>query len=125
MRVQWRALFGTEPPGYGRDMMRRRLAYRIQEIAYGKLAEATRQRLREIDERMSRKRPMDPCIPVAGSVLIKEHAGERHEVTVREDGFDYRGQRYDSLSSIAKRITGTNWNGPRFFGLRSTRGKAA
>ncbi len=125
LRGQWRVLFGTEPPGYGREMMRRRLAYRVQELAYGGLSEATRQRLREIDEQQQRKKAVDPAIPVAGTVLSKEHRGERHEVTVRADGFDYRGQRFDSLSAIARRITGTNWNGLRFFGLRSTRGEAA
>lgn len=124
LRDEWRRLFGTAPPGYGREMMRRRLAYRIQELAYGGLSEATRQRLREIAAAAQRKRHVDPGLPVVGSVLIKEWGGERHEVTIRTDGFDYRGQRFRSLSAIARRITGTNWNGLRFFGLRSNRSVA-
>jgi hypothetical protein len=121
LREHWKPLFGTEPPGYGPDLMRRRLAYRIQELAYGGLSEATRQRLRQIDAR--RTKPVEPGMPVAGTMIIKEHDGVRHEVIVRDDGFDYAGERYDSLSAIARKITGTNWNGPRFFGLRSKRGQ--
>jgi hypothetical protein len=126
LRERWTALFGGEPPGYGPDLLRRRLAYRIQELAYGGLAEATRQRLREIDaQAQNARKGRDPSIPVPGTILIKEWGGERHEVAILEDGFQYRGQRHASLSSIARLITGTNWNGLRFFGLRSqTKGAA-
>ncbi|MBA3936235.1 MAG: DUF2924 domain-containing protein [Planctomycetes bacterium] len=120
LREQWRALFGTAPPGFGREMMRSRLIYRVQELAYGGISEATRQRLREID-RMAQEtaaRAAEPDRPVAGTLIIKEHGGERHEVIVLVQGFQYRGQRFESLSHIARAITGTNWNGWRFFGLR-------
>lgn len=120
LREEWTRLFGTAPPGYGPDLMRRRLIYRVQELAYGGLAEATRQRLREIDqwaqERAQAK--ADPNRPVAGTLLIKEYGGERHEVVVLTKGYQYRGQCFDSLSRIATHITGTTWNGWRFFGLR-------
>lgn len=119
MQERWRALFDTEPPGYGTELMRRRIAYRIQELAYGGISTATRQRLRDIDAAAQRsKKPTDPSVPIIGTVLIKEWGGERHDVTVIQDGFQYRGQRHSSLSSIARLITGTNWNGFRFFGLR-------
>ncbi len=119
MQERWRELFGTEPPGYGPDLLRRRLAYRIQELAYGGISTATRERLRRIDEEAQRApRSRDSAIPISGTVLIKEWGGDRHEVTVLKDGFQYRGQKHASLSAIARQITGTNWNGLRFFGLR-------
>jgi hypothetical protein len=117
---EWLRLFGKAAPGYGPDLMRRRLIYRVQELAYGGLAEATRQRLREVD-RIAQERARqtrEPDRPVAGTMLIKEYEGERHEVLVLSQGFQYRGQRYESLSHIARVISGTNWNGWRFFGLR-------
>ncbi len=120
LRDEWLRLFGTEPPGYGPDLMRRRLIYRVQELAYGGVSEATRERLRAIDRHAQEKarQKAEPDRPIAGTLLIKEHAGERHEVVVLAQGYQYRGQRYESLSAIAKLITGTNWNGWRFFGLR-------
>jgi hypothetical protein len=122
MLVHWRELFGTEPPGFGPNLLRRRLAYRIQELAYGGITPETRQRLREIDAEAQRpKKAKDPSIPIAGTVLMKDWGGHRHEVTVLQDGFQYRGQKHQSLSAIARAITGTNWNGLRFFGLRGER----
>jgi hypothetical protein len=122
MLARWRELFGTEPPGFGPDLLRRRLAYRIQEVAYGGISAETRERLREIDANAQRpQKAKDPAIPIAGTVLIKEWGGHRHEVTILQDGFQYRGQKHQSLSAIARAITGTNWNGLRFFGLRGER----
>jgi hypothetical protein len=120
LRQEWTRLFGTEAPGYGPDLMRRRLIYRVQELAYGGLAEATRQRLREIDQQAQERAlaKTDPNRPVAGTLLIKEYGGERHEVVVLTKGYQYRGQCFDSLSRIATHITETTWNGWRFFGLR-------
>lgn len=127
MREEWTRLFGTSPPGYGPDLMRRRLIYRVQELAYGGLAEATRQRLREIDQQAQERAQAkaDPHRPVAGTLLIKEYGGERHEVVVLAKGYQYRGQCFDSLSRIATHITGTTWNGWRFFGLRREKKGAA
>ena len=120
LRERWQALFGTPAPGYGPDLMRRRLAYRIQELAYGGLTEATRTRLREIDKAAQHPaKVVDPAIPVPGTMLVKDWGGERHEVTVLADGFQYRGRRYASLSKVAGVVTGTQWNGLRFFGLKA------
>ena len=127
LKPRWRALFGTEPPGYNRKFLIKRLAYRIQEIAHGGLP-------REANDRMSRfleeegyddlgrpgakpKTKMN-ATPVAGTVFVREWNGERHEVRAVTDGFEYRGKQYKSLSAVARDITGTRWNGPRFFGLR-------
>jgi hypothetical protein len=118
LRDEWRTLIGTEPPGYGREFLRRRLIYRVQEIAYGGLPEAVRTALSAIDEKAKPKPTAKDGIPIAGSVIIREWGGVRHEVTVLADGFEYRGQKWRSLSHIARTITGTRWNGPMFFGLR-------
>ncbi len=129
LKERWRDLYGTEPPRHNRAHLIKRLAYRIQELAYGGVSDATGSRLRghleEIGEngvptartplsRRQRKNGM----PVAGTVLIREWGGERHEVTVASGGVEYQGRRYRSLSAVAREITGTRWNGPLFFGLR-------
>lgn len=118
LRDEWRTLFGTEPPGYGKELMRRRLIYRIQELAYGGLPDAVRTTLGAIYAKTKPKPKNKDGIPIAGSVIIREWGGVRHEVTVLSDGFEYRGQKWRSLTQIAKTITGTQWNGPMFFGLR-------
>ncbi len=116
---RWKALFDTAPPARNRAHMVKRLAYRIQVLAYGGLPEETTAQLREIAEgheqgsKRSRKNG-----PVAGTRLVREWNGERHEVTVTRDGYEYRGRPFKSLSAIARAITGTRWNGPLFFGIR-------
>ena len=119
LKERWKALFDTEPPVQNRAHMVRRLAYRIQELAYGGLPEETKAQLREIAEghEQASKRS-NKNGPVAGTRLMREWNGERHEVTVTRDGYEYRGRPYKSLSAVARMITGTRWNGPAFFGLR-------
>jgi hypothetical protein len=129
LKDRWRALFGTEPPGYKREHMIRRLAYRIQELAYGGLPAQTKaelERIAEEDERQRRqaragKRKPKGTQPLAGTRLIRVWNGKRHVVTAVEGGFEYGGRRYKSLSAIAKAITGAHWSGPQFFGLRTPR----
>jgi len=136
LKQRWRELFGTEPPAYHRVHLRRRLAYRIQELAYGGLSEETRAHLREylppeaLDAedaevaRMARRRRKDG-IPVVGTLLIREWHGERHELTVTKGGFEFEGRPYRSLTAVAKAITGGHVNGPAFFGLRKTERRRA
>ena len=128
---RWRALIGTEPRRNNRRFLIKRLAYRIQELAYGGLTAQDRDRMERLldaegyDDQgfsvtKSRRRPANKdgkFLP--GTLLIREWAGERHEVRVLERGFDYRGLPYRSLSAVARLITGTQWNGPAFFGLRN------
>lgn len=123
LRTQWRCLFGTEPPAYSRRFMASRLSYRVQEIAYGGLRPETLARLEAIAEAIDgKKRPLRRVPakqrPVPGTRLIREWGGVDHTVTVLRDGYEWQGRSYKSLSAIARGITGTRWNGPRFFGLR-------
>src|SRR3979490_2649669 len=124
LKAKWRALFDTEPPPYNRRFLESRLAYRIQELAYGGLKPATVARLAALAEGLDggdparRRRPAKDR-PIAGTRLIREWQGVEHCVTVRDDGYEYQGRRYKSLSAIARAIAGTRWNGWLFFGLKN------
>jgi Protein of unknown function (DUF2924) len=127
LKQQWRELFGTEPPPYNRRFLESRLAYRIQELAYGGLKPETLERLAAIAEDLDggdpdrRRRRAAQDRPIAGTRLIREWQGVEHCVTVRDDGFEYQGRLYKSLSAVARAITGTRWNGLIFFGLKNHR----
>ena len=128
LKQLWRDLYDREPPSFNRDFLIKRLAYRIQELAYGGLsarAEAKLNALIEEEERRVKgKAPVRRGDrPIAGTRLIREWQGVGHTATVLDDGFEYQGRRYKSLSAIARAITGTRWNGPAFFGLRNRSGK--
>ena len=127
LKQQWRDLFGTEPPPYNRRFLESRLAYRIQELAYGGLKPETLARLKAIAEDLDggdpdrRRRRAGQDRPIAGTRLIREWQGVEHCVTVRDDDFEYQGRPYKSLSAVARAITGTRWNGLIFFGLKNQR----
>src|SRR5581483_4292201 len=122
LRAAWRGEFRREPPkGLWRDLLLRTLAWRIQEKAFGGHDKATLKLLegygqkRAGDERCQRLKP--------GTALVREFGGTHHTVTIVSEGFLWQEKTYSSLSAIAKIITGTNWNGPRFFGLREGQDK--
>src|SRR5512144_1771470 len=126
LKQLWRELYDRGPPSFNRDFLVRRLAYRIQELAYGVLSARAEAKLdRLIDEEEARltgkiaKRRGDR--PITGTRLIREWQGVEHTATVLDDGYEYQGRRYKSLSAIARAITGTRWNGPLFWGLRNYR----
>jgi hypothetical protein len=126
LKEQWRDLFETEPPPYNRRFLEHRLAYRIQELAYGGLKPETLTRLRALAEDLdggnpARRRQPAKDRPIAGTRLIREWQGVEHCVTVCDDGYEYQGCPYKSLSAIARAITGTRWNGLMFFGLKNRR----
>ena len=129
LKQTWRDLYQTEPPAYNRKHLENRLAYRIQELAYGGLKPATIKRLEELGEQLDggnpwvRSRRVDGR-PVAGTKLIREWQGTAHEVIIHVDHFEYQGRPYKSLSHIARHITGTVWNGWAFFGLKKVGGLA-
>jgi hypothetical protein len=122
LRALWRAKLKSEPPkAFGPDLLRRSIAYRIQEDAYGGLDQTTARLLKRLMEQFAKNngRIVLPRRIKPGSLLIREWKGERHQVTALEDGFAYQGKPYESLSQIARLITGTRWSGPKFFGLRT------
>ena len=126
LKQQWRELFAAEPPPYNRRFLESRLAYRIQELAYGGLKPETVQRLEALGEQLDGGNPVLRRIrgddkPITGTRLIREYQGVEHSVTVRDSDFEYQGRPYKSLSAIARAITGTQWNGPVFFGLKTGR----
>jgi hypothetical protein len=123
LKQQWRALFGKEPPSFNRAYLQSRLAYRIQELAYGGLKPEIRTRLEALGEQLDGgnvvlRRIRADSRPLPGTRLLREWQGIEHVVTVRPDDFEYEGRPYRSLSAIARHITGTRWNGWQFFGLR-------
>ena len=127
LKAQWRALFGKEPPPFNRPYLVSRLSYRVQELAYGGLKPETRARLEALGERLDGgnvvlRRIRADSRPLPGTRLIREHGGVQHVVTVRADDFEFEGRPYQSLSAIARHITGTRWNGWTFFGLKGRPG---
>ena len=129
LKDQWRSLFAAEPPPYNRRFLESRLAYRIQELAYGGLTPATLERLEALGEQLDGgnvvlRRIRHDDKPIAGTRLIREYRGIEHCVTVRQEGYEYQGRPYGSLSAIARAITGTRWNGWAFFGLKNGRGRS-
>ena len=127
LRAKWRELFDSEPPPYNRRFLESRLAYRIQELAYGGLKKETVERLRTLGKQYDSKSGARPKgrterVPIAGTRLIREWQGMEHCVTVRDDDFEFQGRPYRSLSAVAREITGVRWNGWVFFGLKSHRG---
>jgi hypothetical protein len=124
LRQLWRDLFDSEPPPFNKPFLIRRLAHRVQELAYGGLSARAQAKLKVLiedeDARLKGKQPVRKGDrPIVGTRLIREWQGVEHTVTVLDDGFEYEGRRYKSLSAIARAITGTRWNGPLFFGLRN------
>jgi Protein of unknown function (DUF2924) len=123
LRVRYREVFRTEPPkAFGPDLLRRSIAHRIQEKAYGGLSRPAQHMLDQAMKAFAAKANGNIVLPrriKPGSVLVREWKGRSHRVMVLADGFAYEGDVYSNLSEIAVLITGTKWNGPRFFGLRS------
>ena len=129
LKQQWRDLFDGEPPPFNRRYLESRLAYRIQELAYGGLRPETVRRLERLGEQLdggkiATRRIRADLRPIAGTRLIREWQGVEHVATVTTDGFEWEGRSYRSLSAIARAITGTRWNGWTFFGLRNHRRSA-
>ena len=124
LRVRYREVFRTDPPkAFGPDLLRRSIAHRIQEKAYGGLSRSTQRLLDQMMKTYAAKPNGKIVLPrriKPGSELVRTWKGKTYRVIVMADGFAYDGETFASLSEIASAITGTRWNGPRFFGLRST-----
>jgi hypothetical protein len=125
----WQQMFQASPPlQLRRLLMVRILAYRIQEQAFRGLSPSARQRLRQIARAVEK----DPAAEVTaapafkpGTRLLRQWRDQTHVVTVTEKGYEYQGFRYQSLSEIARLITGTRWSGPLFFGMKAHKTKAS
>jgi len=122
LRVRWRKVYSVEAPlRFSRDLLIRAVAYRMQERTLGGLKAATRRLFQGIATDAHERRPLK-LTPVRkldpGAVLIREWGGVKYKVVVVDGGFSFRGQRHGSLSEIARRITGSRWSGPLFFGLK-------
>jgi hypothetical protein len=120
LRHAWRTLHHTGPPlGLSRDLIIRGLADKLQQRALGGPSRALQRRLRTLAAEFEKgARSFDPDIVLkTGATLVRQWRGHTHTVLARQDGFEYEGQRYRSLTMIAERITGAHWSGPRFFGL--------
>ena len=127
LRSRYREMLRTEPPkAFGPDLLRRSVAHRIQERAYGGLSRG-HQRLLDQLVRAARAKPNGrlelPRRIKPGSELVRAWNRRTYRVVVLENGFSHEGRTYKSLSEIALEITGTKWNGPRFFGLRRSSDK--
>ena len=120
LRLEWRRLYRADPPRLSRDMMMRAIAHRLQEIGHGGLSKATLRRLTaltaEFETAGAVAPPSGPRLR-PGSRLVREWHGRTHTVCVTDDGFEFQGKSYRSLTTIAYEITGAHWSGPRFFGL--------
>lgn len=121
LRALWHAWFKSDPPpAFGPDLLRRSLAYKVQEKAYGGLDRETARLLANLMAQHN-KTPGKLVLPrriKPGAALVRHFKGVTHRVTVTANGYAYQNRAYESLSEIARAITGTRWNGPRFFGLR-------
>lgn len=143
LRQRYCAVFGEESASHHKEYLWKRIAWRMQVMAEGDISEEARRRAREVacDADLRATAPKDfwaepapppkplqtvtgrleiksdPRLPIASAEIIREYKGRKIIVMVLENGFIYEGQRYRSLSAIAKEVTGSNWNGFDFFGL--------
>ena len=136
LRSRWRRTLRSASPELPRAILMRLLAYRLQARVHGDLDRDTARYLDKVGrdqerrlragERETGRRKAPPPVPAVpdlrgtkpGAILVREYAGTLHRVVILADGYAFEGITYKSLSEIARRITGTRWNGPRFFGLR-------
>ena len=126
LRARWHTVFGRRAPAHlPRHLLFRILAYRLQADHLGDLDPESQRLLdrSESPEKAGQRAASQVRRPV-GTVLAREWNGQMQRVTVLENGFAWKGKIYPSLSKIAFAITGTRWNGPRFFGLRDKSAKA-
>ncbi|TMK37465.1 MAG: DUF2924 domain-containing protein [Alphaproteobacteria bacterium] len=125
LRQEWRALYKAEAsPHLSRELLVRAVAYRVQEVALGGLRPGQQRQLRQIEQQFKETgaatTPRRPELK-PGTRLVREWQGRTYEVLVLDGGFSWQGTHHRSLSAIARKITGTAWSGPLFFGLKPNR----
>ena len=133
LREKWLDLYGEEPPQYKKQFLIKRLAYRIQELFYGGLSEQAKVHLQQaakedpvatVNRRIPEERKSNEAI-LPGTRLVRVWNDRRYEVIVLADGYEFEGRTFRSLSTVAREITGTRWNGKVFFGLKKVYGRKA
>lgn len=143
LREEWRRVMGEEPRSYNKAWLWRRLAWAIQAKECGGLSAWAKQRLEELSVEAEAWMPLgkrafrgetaaspvprvrDPRLPSPGTVITRPYRGGTIAVTVLQDGFEYDGRRFASLTAVAKAVTGSHWNGMEFFGLKKPIKKAS
>ena len=125
LRGEWKRLYRSQPPArISRQLLDLGVAWKLQEAELGGLSRATVRQLGGSGDMSAAATEPRPSITVKpGSRLVRAWRGETHDVLVVEGGYEWQGQRWTSLSMIAREITGTRWSGPRFFGLEKARPK--
>jgi hypothetical protein len=123
LRQQWRSLYKTQvPPNLSRELLVRAVAHRMQELALGGLRPEPRRHLLRIAQQFKENGAVRVCSELKpGTRLMREWQGRTYDVLVLDDGFSWQNAHYRSLSAIARKITGTAWSGPLFFGLKPNR----
>ena len=125
LQIEWRRLYRVTPPTrLSRDLLIRGIAHKVQEQAHGGLSLGTKRRLHSLSESADQRggAATTPTIALKpGTKLVREWHGHVHMVSVLKDGFEYQGERFRSLTRIARRITGVHWSGPLFFGISKRR----
>jgi Protein of unknown function (DUF2924) len=128
LRGEWRRLHRASPPmRLSRDILMRAITYKLQERPLGGLSRSILRKLEGLNigsEASNTKKPLPPISLKAGTRLVREWRGVTHTVLVHANSFEWNGRRYRSLTIIAYEITGANWSGPRFFGLRKCAGRS-
>lgn len=122
LRAEWKQLYRQDAPKISRDLLTLGIAYRLQELEHGGLGKATIRKLKTVAKSLRETGRVAPSPGLSlkpGARLVREWNGRTHTVTVTEDGFEYAGKEFSSLTRIARAITGTRWSGPRFFGLEA------
>ena len=121
LRIEWRQVYRSAPPAIGPRLLALGIAYRLQEKVSGGLPAARVRELARLAKGVAKGslEPEHGATLKVGSRLVRKWHGETHQVLISDDGFVYRDTLYSSLTPIARDITGSNWSGPRFFGLKA------
>ena len=125
LRSLWRDIFRTPAPEAAPDLLRRSIAWRLQERMHGGLTPSVKMRISKLQKKLAKSSlaGMPPEIALKpGTRLVRTWNGKSYHVLVGDEGFEYDGRQFGSLSHIAEEITGAHWSGPRFFGLRKRSG---
>lgn len=117
LKAEWKRYFQFKPPHNQREYMIRRIAYRLQERVYGVLPQTTLNKIKRMADD-GQLMLQDRYLPAPGTRLVREYKGKRIYVTVLENGFEFEGKTYPSLTAIASLLMGNRTSGPKFFGIR-------